>query len=146
MSTQEAVNSAARPLPTEPRSRLAVSESHLEAGRVTQAEMVQEVADPHRVPVADFPTGAGDSVADGEGDQTPCAYRSSQLCSAIRCTWQRAMGVRRRARCSRGAAAHRQQSCAGHAVARDAVPCPASRTEARRPGHSRTNPLGALSW
>jgi hypothetical protein len=67
MSTQEvAVDNAARPLPTEPRSRFAVPESDLEACRVTQAEMVQEVPNPHSVPVAESPTGAGDGGADGD--------------------------------------------------------------------------------
>jgi hypothetical protein len=69
MSTSEvAVNSVARSLPSESRSRFAVPESDLEAGRVTQADMVQEVPEAHRPPVADLPSGAGDSVADGDGD------------------------------------------------------------------------------
>ena len=62
------MNSVARSLPSEPRSRFAVPESDLEAGRVTQAEMVQEVPEAHRPPVAALPNGAGDSVADGDGD------------------------------------------------------------------------------
>ena len=69
MSTSEvAVNSAAHSVPSKPRSRFAIPESDLEAGRVTQAEMVQELPDPHRLPVADLPAGAGDSVGDGDGD------------------------------------------------------------------------------
>jgi hypothetical protein len=71
MSTQEvAVDSAAPPLPTAPRSRFAVPEADLEAGRVKQAEMVQEVPNPHRVPVGGphFGTGIEGSGADGDGD------------------------------------------------------------------------------
>ncbi len=71
MSTSEvASNSAAHSSPTAPRSRFAVPESDLEAGRVTQAEMVQELPDPHRLPVGDPQLGAGaeGSGTDGDGD------------------------------------------------------------------------------
>lgn len=68
MSTQEVTLNSTDPSQAEPRSRFAIPESDLEAGRVTQAEMVQEVPGPHRLPVADLPTGAGDSVGDGDGD------------------------------------------------------------------------------
>jgi hypothetical protein len=70
MSTQEtAVDKTASPSPTEPpRSRFAVPESDLEAGRVTQAEMVQDVPNPHRLAPPEASNGAGDSGADGDGD------------------------------------------------------------------------------
>jgi hypothetical protein len=62
------MDSADRPTPADGRSRFAVPEGDLEAVRVTQAEMVQEVPSPHRVPVGDSTTGAGDSGPDGDGD------------------------------------------------------------------------------
>lgn len=61
------MNSAGRPMPAERPSRFAVSEGDLESARVTQAEMVKEVA--HRVPFGwDGTTATGDCGADGDGD------------------------------------------------------------------------------
>lgn len=61
------MNSAGRPMPAERPSRFAVSEGDLESARVTQAEVVQEVA--HRVPFGwDGTTATGDCGADGDGD------------------------------------------------------------------------------
>jgi hypothetical protein len=62
------MDSASRPMPAERPSRFAVPEGDLEAARVTQAEMVQEVSDPHRVPFGDAMTATGDCGADGDGD------------------------------------------------------------------------------
>jgi hypothetical protein len=68
LDKESVMDSAARSMPADRRSRFAVPEGDLEAVRVTQAEMVQEVPNPHRVPAGDSPTGAGDSGADGDGD------------------------------------------------------------------------------
>lgn len=63
------MDSAGRPMPAERPSRFAVPEGDLESARVTQAEMVQEVSDPHRVPFGwDATTATGDCGADGDGD------------------------------------------------------------------------------
>jgi len=54
-------------MPAERPSRFAVPEGDLESARVTQADMVQEVA--HRVPFGwDGTTATGDCGADGDGD------------------------------------------------------------------------------
>ncbi len=62
------MDSAGRAMPAERPSRFAVPEGDLEAARVTQAEMVQEVSDPHRVPFGDAMAATGECGAAGDGD------------------------------------------------------------------------------
>lgn len=62
------MDSASLPTSAERTSRFAVPEGDLETARVTQAEMVQEVSDPHHLPLGDAMTAAGYCGADGDGD------------------------------------------------------------------------------
>lgn len=60
------MDSASRLTPAERPSRFAVPEEDLASTRVTQAEMVQEVGDPHHVPLGDATTATGDCGGDGD--------------------------------------------------------------------------------